>query len=138
MLSAVSPIYCLEHHPVTCDNQNYGSAPSSPSSTPLFCGSFVATCMKLKGIMLSKIIAMERLILYDISSMWNLKKKKKEKCWSHRNRLEWQLPGPGVERGKWGDVGQRVHSVIIWISSENLTCSTSTTLIIPYCILEIC
>ena len=44
-LAATSPIHCLKlpHHEVTCDIQNYGSA---PSSTTLLCGSFVTARMK--------------------------------------------------------------------------------------------
>ena len=48
-------------------------------------------------------------MLYDLTYLWNLKKKKNFLSQTHRNRVEWQLPRAG-EWGKWGDAGQKVQA----------------------------
>ena len=62
---------------------------------------FMTTWVELKDIVLSEMSGRERQILYDLTHMWNLKKKTKPQI---SNYQRWK----GREVGKIGEGGQKV------------------------------
>ena len=87
---------------------------------------FVTTWMDLEGIMLSEMSQTEKgkfplnSIIFGIQKCWTHREYK-----THKNRVEWWLPGAG-SWGKWRDVGQSVRTSSYKTNSGDLICSIMT------------